>query len=581
MNKSQQLDMILTHQSITPVFQPIVSLKSGDILGYETLSRITEPQCDIGIEDLFHTATADKKLWELEKLCRFKALEQFYLCQNAYKLFINVDGNIIHDPELKSGYTLNLLKRFKINAENVIFEITELNSIDVKDPQVFVQTIQHYRDQHFQIAIDDYGCGYSGLNRVCTFNPDYLKLDIALIRDIDSDNIKKSAVASTIQFCKENAIRVIAEGIETEAELNTLIQLGVDYGQGYLLSRPKKTLDSIPEKIIHTIKNCQERYLSPGIFGEIHPIGTRLETVFCNENALVIYNKMIENPKINEFFVVNDSFCVCGILTRRHVMEKFGGRYGFNLSKKLTAEHIMESHFLAVDAQSKIESVAKAAMERTTEHIYDSIAVTKMGRYISTVSVKDLLLAAIEIQTKYASDANPLTKLPGNSRIQEKTRQIFVKKTHWTFIYFDLDNFKAYNDAYGFGNGDLMIETLANILKQNIIGNDFCGHIGGDDFVFISERTDIHVMCQKICKEFTSAIEFLYSASDWKRGFIVSQNRNGKTEDFPIASLSIAIISNDNHQPVSLDELFHIIADTKKKSKLHTGHSIIEASVCP
>lgn len=572
---NQQLQTILQNQSITPVYQPIVSLKDGSILSYETLSRITDSNCSLNIEQLFRVATEDKRLWELEKLCRKKSLQQFGQFQSDSKLFINVDGNIIHDPDLKSGYTLHLLQEYDIEPSNIIFEITEQNAVNVQTSDIFVKTLDHYRSQNFSIAIDDYGCGYSGLNRVCVFNPDYLKIDMQLIRDIDSDSMKKSAVSSTIQFCKDNGISVIAEGIETEAELNTLIQLGAEYGQGYFLGRPEPDLTPISPILVSKIKTYNENMNNVSVLGKIHALGTRQKTVYEDTPALSVYKTIKGTPSIEELFVLNHKNQVTGILTRQHVLESFGGLYGFNLSQKQSAAEIMEKYYLAVDAQCSIESVAETAMKRDIQHIYDAIAITKKGRYISTVTVKDLLLSTIQIQTKKASDANPLTGLPGNSRIQEKIRQIFAMDAPWSLVYFDLDNFKAYNDAYGFGNGDLMIEALANILKARITNDNFCGHVGGDDFILISQRYVMESECEQICKEFTLAIQSLYSSTDWEQGYIVSQNRAGETECFPIASLSIAIVTNQNKQPASLDDLFHLVANTKKLCKCKTGHSIV------
>ena len=235
----------------------------------------------------------------------------------------------------------------------------------------------------------------------------------------------------------------------------------------------------------------------------------------------------------------------------------------------------MEEEYIAVDSNSAIEVVAEQAMNRSFQHIYDAIAITKKNRYISTVTVKELLLATLQIQTKNASDSNPLTGLPGNSLIQERIRKVFKIPSPWSFVYLDIDNFKAYNDAYSFGNGDLMIEALADILKNKTTKGNFCGHVGGDDFVLIVHKYGMEKICYEICNEFSSAIKPLYSQEDWERGFIVSQNRAGTIENFPIASLSAAIITNERIQPETLDELYSIIAKTKKKSKLQPGNSVI------
>ena len=576
MEKENELIKILEGEFIRPVFQPIVSLRTGDVLGYEALSRITLPDSTLSIEELFHQASERKRLWELEKLCRKKALEAAIDKPLRTKLFLNVDANIIHDPDLKSGFTWQQLAQFKIDPEDIVFEITEKNAVNSVD--VFIASIEHYRSQNFKIGIDDFGSGYSGLNRVCAFSPDYIKLDMDLIRDIDKDPIKKSAVAATINFCKEAGIRVIAEGVETLEELKVLIYLGADYAQGYYLSKPNSEFLAPNFDTTFQITSCHNKakpHSKGHIFGKISEIGTVNKTVLFNKPSILVYDAMKEDSAISEFFVVDESNKVCGILPRRHILEKFSGEYGYNLNKKTKISDIMIKDFLAVDEAMGIDEVANLSMERQASCIYDSVAVTSNQEYKSTVTVKDLLLAAVSLQVKRAADSNPLTGLPGNNQIQEMIINTFVKTSPWSIAYFDMDNFKAYNDAYGFSNGDLMIKALADSMRKCCYEGIFIGHIGGDDFVVIVNNHNAQELCSYICKTFREAICFLYHPDDWKRGYIVSKNRSGFTQTFPIVTLSIAIVTNKAFQPSDIEELSSMIAEIKKKCKQTDGDVVI------
>ncbi|MPM94737.1 hypothetical protein SDC9_141885 [bioreactor metagenome] len=156
-----------------------------------------------------------------------------------------------------------------------------------------------------------------------------------------------------------------------------------------------------------------------------------------------------------------------------------------------------------------------------------------------------------------------------------------IKATEpFSVIYLDLDNFKAYNDAYGFSNGDLMITAVSKAMKENCDEKDFLGHIGGDDFVIIAKRTNVISLCQEIIKSFESFIKPLYLKEDWERGYIVSKNRNGFVENFPITTLSIAVITNENGDYQSVEQLSKTIAITKKKCKLKIGN-VIEVADSP
>ena len=186
----EALEYIIDNKQIKAVFQPIISLKDGSVLGHEALSRIT---CDSVInnpETLFSAAGEYNRLWDLELLCRTAALEaayKFMIPPYSKMLFLNVNPNIMHDENFKKGFTKEFLMQFKIKPLNVIFEITERNVI--LDMNGFLSTINHYKSQDYKIAIDDAGAGYSGLNLISEINPDYIKLDMKLILIINHRNL--------------------------------------------------------------------------------------------------------------------------------------------------------------------------------------------------------------------------------------------------------------------------------------------------------------------------------------------------------------------------------------------------------
>ena len=243
-SNSEIFDAILLNGGISPVYQPIVSLTNGHIFGYEALSRISNNNFDINIEQLFQIADDINRAWELEKLCRTISLEGAVSMSIGKKLFINVDPNIINDYDFKSGFTKDRLKEYGMDCRDIIFEITE--RVAVRNNNTFMASIRHYKNQHYGIAIDDVGAGYSGLKMLTDIRPNYIKLDVSLIRDINTDIIKQYLCKAMSDFSKNSGIKLIAEGIETVEELTTLILFGVDYGQGYFLGMPNEKLLDIP-----------------------------------------------------------------------------------------------------------------------------------------------------------------------------------------------------------------------------------------------------------------------------------------------------------------------------------------------
>ena len=571
-----KMRQILEQQLIDTVFQPIASLETGLIIGYEALSRATGFAKEVGIEDLFSWANLNYRLWDLEKICRTRALENGKNKPEGLKLFLNVDANIIYDPNLKAGFTKQILEQYDLSPSEIIIEVTEKSTI--ADAQAFEKAIIHYKEQNFTIAIDDFGAGYSGINRACAYAPEYIKLDMEMVRNVNKDALKKSAIRGIVQFCKESKIKVIAEGIEYEEELRTLLQLGVDYGQGYFLGRPNSGFCSVSEEFSQIIKNDQKKTRriksQESVFGVIGSIAKDGITADFEEKGVQLYYQLQKDENIYQICVLDNNHKVAGVITRSKIFEKYGGQYGFDLHLRKRAQELMNTNFFSVDADATIDEVAAKAMKRDPKHVYDDVVVVKNELYFGSVSVKDLLMASINLQVEKATDASPLTGLPGNVAIQKVLANNLAKKNHFSIAYLDLDSFKAYNDEYGFSAGDCMIRRLAQIIEETTEENSFCGHIGGDDFVIIGNQKDIEEECRLILKQFEICIPSLYREEDLKRGFMLEQGRNGCLMKFELATISIAIVKVIKDLPIELIDLSEEIARVKSLSKQKKGNSL-------
>lgn len=171
--------------------------------------------------------------------------------------------------------------------------------------------------------------------------------------------------------------------------------------------------------------------------------------------------------------------------------------------------------------------------------------------------------------------ANPLTGLPGNIEIQSEINYRIAKEMQFSVLYLDMDNFKAYNDAYGFARGDTAIILLADILIDMVrtygSQSDFIGHIGGDDFVVITAPDYADILCENIINGFDKRVPELYSASDRKTGYINTSNRQGYTIRYPIMTISIAVVSNELRVLCNHIQVGEIAAELKKKAKSIAG----------
>ena len=571
-DKHQLLDRILEGRHLTPVFQPIVSLVDGKTYGYEALSRISKKELEMNIEELFQTAFKHNKSWELETLCRGKALEQSVYMERGKKLFLNVNCNIIYDNTFREGFTKAYLQKFGLNSNDIIFEITE--RVSILDTHAFTSAVDHYQKQNYGIAIDDVGAGYSGLNIIANAKPDLIKLDMNMIRDVHKDETKQMLIKALSEFGKNAGILVIAEGIETEAELDTLIGLGVGYGQGFYLGFPDQDFKDISKEKADLIKSCQAKSYIRKSKTSIYPMAGYLSrsghTFSPCEKALKIYETLQNDPTITEFTVTEKGAAI-GFMTRTSLIEKFGGRYGFSLNSKKSIQQLTSKNFLSVNYDMPVNQVSKLAMQRQYEQLYNPIVVEKEGNYWGIVTIKDLLEACTKVEVDTAMHSNPLTGLPGNLLIDQEILYRVLGDAPYCIIYFDIDNFKSYNDAYSFQSGDMMLMLLADTLNKAAVKSEFIGHIGGDDFIVICDYHEAEMYCEKVIDNFSQRVPSLYHKDDIDRGYIISKNRRGLTEEFPIASLSVAGISNRTRTYKNIDSFSADIAELKKKCKRQTG----------
>lgn len=174
---------------------------------------------------------------------------------------------------------------------------------------------------------------------------------------------------------------------------------------------------------------------------------------------------------------------------------------------------------------------------------------------------------------------SPLTSLPGNVQIQAEMKKRLSRREYFVMLYIDLDNFKAYNDVYGFGNGDEIIKFTARTIINNVHkkeeDNNFIGHIGGDDFIAIVEDKDYEKICQDIIAEFDKGVLKYFNKEDLKKGYLEVANRKGITEQFPITSISIGAVEVDEGRFNNTLEIGEVGAQVKHLSKTIPGSTYV------
>ena len=280
----------------------------------------------------------------------------------------------------------------EIKPQNVIFEITERNVIE--DIASFKSTINHYKEQDYEIVIDDVGAGNSGLNLISEVNPNYIKLDMNLIRDVDSDCVKFALVKGMVEFSKVSNVFLIAEGIETYEELNTLVNLGVQYGQGYLIQKPDSEVLEIRQDVLQMLKkiNLEKNNTSQSLISNIYiaSLCTTIDSISPNEIVRNVFYTFTHNLNCFGLCVMENDVPI-GIVTREKLLLKLSGHFDFSLNKDKKISQVMDKDFLSVDYKTPVSIVSSMAMSRENDKLYDFIVVTENDKYLGIVTIKDLL----------------------------------------------------------------------------------------------------------------------------------------------------------------------------------------------
>lgn len=543
-------------QHIHSVFQPILDVVSGNFFGFEALARLKQPSSFANIADLFPFADKISKLYPVETICRRTAIASSskVLRPNEF-LFINVEPQVITDPEFSSGQTRKLLEAQGLTPSDVVLEITERSAI--ANYATFREALEHYRKQGYLIALDDVGAGHSSLQSIAELHPDFLKIDRSLIQGIHLDPTKWALLETFVTFSRRIGCRILAEGVETQEEMQTVVQLGVDYVQGYFIAKPSSTRPELKGQVTQILNSHQR--LSYSSEKTVQSILEPLPLVGPETTVNVVKNYFEMHPKV-WLIGVEDKGELLGVVQRDKLYTALATPYGVSLYIQRPITSLMNNKHLLIEETTPIEVASSLAMARSDAHLYDGIVVLQKQKPIGMIRVASLIKAMSDSQIQIARGASPLTGLPGNIAIEQHMKLRLASNKTFGIIYADLNQFKLFNDTYGFQHGDSIIKILSEILVQESLivdPNAFIGHVGGDDFVILLDATNTKVLGEQILKCFQLRIKSIRGAKD--------------------LSLALAglVVDTNSNTPSTATMVSEELAILKREAKLHKGNFFI------
>ncbi len=557
-------------------FQPIVNIHTGFCYGLEALLRNYEAAGFDSIGAFFDKAFEDRLLYRVDLMLREKALKKLSLLgwNRQIKLFFNLDNRVLDSENYRSGNTIELLSRYGLPRNALCFEISEKH--EIHDPGEALRTLDVYRSQGFKIAVDDYGAGFAGLKLLYYAKPDFIKIDRFFISDISKDPNKRLFVSSIVNIAHLMGSVVIAEGVETRQEFFSCRDIGCDLIQGYFVAHPEIDICCLEHRY-KAIEELGEKDRRNGSSEDKQLIDMEIEDiepVECNCDIFDIFERFRSDQGVTFLPVVNDMDEPLGVICedslKQYVYSQFGTALLQNPAFGRTVSRFISRYPIA-DINTPAEKILEIYSRNDK---LEGILIVENLKYRGFLSAHSLLKVLNEKNIAIARDQNPLSKLPGNTLIHEYVSQaIGDLESGYAFIYFDFDNFKPYNDKYGFRQGDRVILLFADMLKTRTqFPNRFAGHIGGDDFFMGVHGLPVERVLKnvlRIARQFQVDVESFYDPEAIRKGSITAENREGEQQTFPLLTVSAVILElpAGRKSRYSNEEISNIMARQKKIAK--------------
>lgn len=367
---------VIAHGRIAMATQPIVDLRSGAIHAYEALARFGVPG-DMSPGELFGLAERVGMREQLDLACLEQGLALLPQRPPGTRLTVNVSSQLLADPRAVA------LLDAQPDLQDLVLEITE--EALVRDYAALQLALCPLVERGVRIAVDDMGAGYAGLRHAIDLHPAYLKLDRALVHGVHRDPKRAALVDALLRYAQHAGSHIIAEGVEEEDELATLMRLGVPLAQGYLLCRPAPPWPPLAHA--PPVRSAAVRGAATA--------AADLGTVDAATTAQQAHARFVAHPGLETLVVLDGEQRVVAALTRHRLLSRLGHRFGFALYGQRPVLRVADRQCLALPVSTPWSEIVSRAMARPSETRHDAILLLDAdGRLLRHLTIRDLLAAA-------------------------------------------------------------------------------------------------------------------------------------------------------------------------------------------
>lgn len=558
-------------------YQPIVNTQSGNTIAIEAFLRGYETLDYKTAQEFFNDLIKEKEYYEVEKLLITKILKGFKKLEYFKKiiLFININNIIVESRDFDFEDFKNIFMTEGIPFDNIVFDLDGNKRKSLK--RILKLFLQESISSGFKISIDNFGPDSIVLPLLNENSPQFIKIDKIFIESLKYNIKYRTFIEHIIKLSHLFGSTIIAECVEHEDEFLMVKQLGIDMLQGYFVSKPLPNINDIKTCYEHINKiskiDRREQSIDENL---IRKELRELKSLIIDAPMEVVFEQFKENPAESLFPVVDNTNYPLGVICentlKKYIYAPYGKELLTNRSINTTLRKFITTEIPIIDIKTSIEDI----IETYSQH-KDAlgIIITNDHKYIGFLYPSDIIRIINKKEIDLAKELNPLTKLPGNIAINNYISNSLNKTDrHKYYIYLDFDNFKPFNDNFGFRLGDRAILLFKEILFKTVTTNKFfIAHIGGDDFFIATESSEenfeyVYNITKMIIEKFTSNILSFFDDESRNKGYYTGVSRKGEKENFPLLTVSAAIIEIPQETfNINEDIISKILANLKKIAK--------------
>lgn len=476
-------------------FQPLINIRTGAVVSMEALARPTDGH----ITELFREAARDRRVGELDVELAVSAVDRVAEQQSLLPLHLNVFGGTVAYEPGRMRALHDKLAEVGRRAPEITLELSppfarlEFDKLRAE--------VERWRCHGYRIAIDGVGEGDVPLKLITDLGPDAIKLDPGVVQGLPDDPGSTALLNSLRGLCEATGAVLIAEGVESERQLEALRQAGVRTVQGNLLApaarQPPTSLQiTEPAAEITDSATSAPTPSGPRVTDFLSP-ATMLPS---DATADSVRGVLSDHPEVSGVVLVDQYNRPEHSIDRNRFLLAVTGPYGHALHAQRPAARLADEPRVVNTATTAMEALNLVSGSDQTRVHDDAVVVDEQGRCLGVVRAVHLIRGMAEFRAEQAAALNPLTRLPGSDAIQRDVDSRIADGEVFALSWLDIDGFKGVNDNAGFSTGDELIRSVGRSLTDaaTALNSVRVGHVGGDDFLLVANLDDLVTLAEMV-----------------------------------------------------------------------------------